>query len=142
MTIPTSIAASTTLAMLLAATSTQAQKPSATAAVPAPPAGANDVFANWDKDHNGILSREEFKSGWEQLQARMLVYKLRETFQTMDANKSGALEAPEYANLEMVRKAGAAAPPMSTFDANKNQSLDFKEYLGFVQAMVKPKPKQ
>jgi len=55
----------------------------------------------------------------------------------MDTNKDGVLEAAEYANLELVKKAGASAPAMSTFDTNKSQTLDFKEYVGFVKAMVK-----
>jgi len=75
-----------------------------------------------------------------QVQANLLIFKLRETFASMDTNKDGVLEAPEYANLELVRKAGASAPPMSTFDTNKSQTLDFKEYVGFIKAMVKTKP--
>lgn len=131
-------------AALVAANLTQAQpRPAApTSAGPAAPQpiGSDEVFARWDKDHSKSLSREEFKAGWDQIQANLLIRRLHETFVAMDTNKSGALEAPEYADLELVKKAGASAPPMSTFDSNKSQSLDFKEYMEFVKAMVKSKP--
>ncbi len=127
------------LAILVAAICVPAQTRAAAPATSAAPqqVGAAEIFARWDTDHNKNLSQQEFKAGWDQVQANMLVYKLHENFLAMDANKDGALEASEYANLELVRKAGASAPPMSTFDADKSQTLDFKEYLGFVKAMVK-----
>jgi hypothetical protein len=139
-------AAGSLIAALLVANMAQAQSQtpaaaSAPAASNAPqPVGANEIFARWDRDHSKTLSLAEFKAGWDQIQANLLVKRLHETFVAMDTNKDGTLEASEYANLELVRKAGASAPPMSTFDTNKSQTLDFKEYLGFVQAMVKSKP--
>ena len=123
------------IALLVAASSAQAQPASAPQ-----PVGANEVFARWDKDHNRTLSQDEFKAGWDQVQANLLVFKLRENFAAMDSNRNGVLEANEYANLELVKKAGASAPPMSAFDSNKSQGLDFKEYLAFVKSMMKPKP--
>jgi Ca2+-binding EF-hand superfamily protein len=122
-------------ALLAASSSIHAQPASAPQ-----PVGANEVFARWDKDHNKTLSQDEFKAGWDQVQANLLVFKLRENFSAMDSNRNGVLDATEYANLELVRKAGTAAPPMSAFDSNKSQGLDFKEYLAFIKAMMKPKP--
>ena len=141
---PKRIAVFAASVMVVIATAAQAQaNPAATAparsAAPQQVSSA-EVFARWDTDHNKSLSQQEFKAGWDQVQANMLVYKLHENFLAMDANKDGALEASEYANLELVRKAGASAPPMSSFDVDKSQTLDFKEYLGFVKAMVKSKP--
>jgi len=126
-------------AVLGATTLAQAQTRPASAAPASAsqPVGAAEVFARWDKDHNKTLSPEEFKAGWDEVQANLLVYKLHENFVAMDTNKDGVLEAAEYANLELVKKAGASAPAMSTFDTNKSQTLDFKEYVGFVKAMVK-----
>ena len=131
-----------TAAMLGATNLAKAQtRPTAPASAAASqPVGAAEVFARWDKDHNKTLSPEEFRAGWDQVQANLLVMKLRENFVAMDGNRNGVLEAAEYANLELVKKAGASAPPLSAFDSNKSQGLDFKEYLGFVRTMTKPKP--
>ena len=98
--------------------------------------GAEVTFDAWDKDHNGQLSREEFRAGWERAQqALQAEARLRQHFATVDANKSGALEPAEYASLELVKKAGKDAP-MSRFDANKDGKLQFGEYLRLVQALA------
>ena len=98
--------------------------------------GAEVTFDAWDKDHNGQLSREEFRAGWERAQQVLLaVVFLRLYFSTVEANKSGALEPAEYATLELVKKAGKDAP-MSRFDANKDGKLQFGEYLRLVQALA------
>ena len=98
--------------------------------------GAEVTFDAWDKDHNGQLSREEFRAGWERAQqALQAEARLRQHFSTVDANKSGALEPAEYATLELVKQAGQDAP-MSRFDANKDGKLQFGEYLRLVQALA------
>jgi len=105
------------------------------------PVGSDEIFARWDTDNSKSLSREEFRAGWLELQASMLLFKLHENFVAMDADKSGFLEVPEYANLELIKNAGASAPPLSAFDADKSHSLDFKEYVGMVKALTtKSKP--
>jgi Ca2+-binding EF-hand superfamily protein len=99
------------------------------------------VFAAWDSDKNGSLSRQEFKNGWLALrQMAEMQTRLHTQFNLVDSDKSGAIDAKEYANLELVKKAGPSAPPLSTFDANKNQRLEFAEYLNFVRQMTAPKP--
>jgi len=95
------------------------------------------VFSRWDKDADKTLSADEFKAGWQELQAAMALRKLHENFMAMDANRNGRLDAAEYANLELVRKAGTSAPSISAFDADKNQALDFREYVAMVQSMFK-----
>lgn len=104
------------------------------------PGGPEALFANWDKDHNKLLSLDEFKVGWQAAQAALVLRRLHENFIAMDTNKNGSLDAAEYANLELIKQAGKSAPPMSAFDSNKNQSLDFKEYVGMVSAMMKRRP--
>ena len=42
----------------------------------------------------------------------------------------------EYAHLELVRNAAAAAPSLATFDTDKNQCLNFQEYVGMVNTLV------
>lgn len=111
------------------------------AAAPAAPtqaqqAGPDALFNRLDKDKNKALSLDEFNAGLQQLQATMALRKLQGNFTAMDANKSGSLEAAEYANLDLVKRAGKSAPQMSAFDADKSQSLAFKEYVAMVQSMV------
>jgi Ca2+-binding EF-hand superfamily protein len=130
-------------AALLTMNAAQAQTTPA-AAKPAAPANQQAatpeaVFARWDKDKNNVLSFAEFKTGWQEVQAAMVLRQLRETFVAMDTNKSGAIEQSEYATLGLVKRAGASAPPMSTFDLDKNQKLDFNEYISMVKALAKPK---
>jgi len=114
-------------------------------ATPATPAGKpraatpDETFALWDKDKNKALSLEEFKAGYQQTQAQLAVRKLHQNFVAMDKNKSKALEQDEFANLELVKKAGAKAPQFSTFDADKNGKLEFKEYVSLIETMVRSK---
>jgi Ca2+-binding EF-hand superfamily protein len=120
---------------------------SAQSAAPAKPAAGtkphvatpDETFALWDKDKNKSLSLDEFKAGFQMAQTQQTVRKLHGNFTAMDKNKSGALEADEYANLELVKKAGSKAPMMSFYDTDKNGKLDFKEYLAMIEAMVKNK---
>jgi Ca2+-binding EF-hand superfamily protein len=107
-------------------------------ATPATQAGATTtLFADWDTNHDRMLSPAEFAAGWQRLQAGMALRRLHEQFVAMDTSKDGCLDATEYAHLELVRKAGASAPPLSAFDTKKNQCLDFKEYVNLVNDMVK-----
>lgn len=135
------------IAALLVATAAQAQattpaKTPATQATPAAPVDeADTLFARWDTDHNGVLSPEEFRVGWHQLQATAELHRLHEQFTAMDADKNGCLNAAEYARLELIRNAGKSAPPMAMFDTEKNQCLDFKEYVNVVDYMLKHEPK-
>jgi len=137
------------IAALLVANVVQAQsttttptKAPATHAAPAPPADeADTIFARWDTDHNGVLSPQEFRVGWHQLQAAEELRRLHEQFVAMDADKNGCLNAAEYAHLELIQRAGKSAPPMAMFDTEKNQCLDFKEYVNVVNFMLKQEHK-
>lgn len=101
------------------------------------PMGPEGLFQRWDTDKNGVLSQSEFKAGWTEVQTGMALRKLHENFVAMDVNKSGFLEAPEYANLELIKKAGKTAPLMSAFDADHNGKLEFKEYVSLVNTLLK-----
>jgi Ca2+-binding EF-hand superfamily protein len=100
-------------------------------------AASDAMFARWDKDANKVLSLDEFKAGWQGVQAAMALRKLHDNFVSMDANRNGSLDATEYATLELIRKAGGSAPSMLAFDADKNRALDFREYVALVQSMLK-----
>jgi Ca2+-binding EF-hand superfamily protein len=122
----------------------QAAKP-APSNPPAPPkaAGANgsgspeQLFGQWDTDKSGQLSRKEFTEGWERSREESLIGRLEAQFRSLDVDRNGVLDATEYANMPMMKRAGPAGPPMSAFDADKSGKMDFREYLSLVQAMIK-----
>ena len=126
-------------ATLTGAAFAQAGKPAAAPAAQNAPKAATPemVFDAWDKDKNKTLSVEEFKAGWTEIQMRQIISKLHANFVQMDANKSGALEANEFASLELIKKAGAKAPMMSAYDADRNGKMEFKEYVEMVSTMMK-----
>lgn len=140
-------AASTGLAALVLTGFALAQGPAAKKASTNPqsvPAQVDAVFAAWDVDRNGTLSLQEFHNGWTLLRrAGEMQERLRAQFRTIDANRNGGIDAGEYANLVLVKKAGNAAPLLSAFDANKDQRLEYPEYLEFVRHMAQsPQPQR
>jgi len=138
------VAAALVAAIAAAGTGVAMAQAAAKPAAPAAQAGQakatpETVFNAWDKDKNKSLSVDEFRAGWTEIQMRQTVAKLHQNFVQMDANKSGALEQAEFANLELVKKAGAKAPMLSAFDTDKNGKLEFKEYVELIGSMVKNK---
>lgn len=134
--------AATVIAAAIAATAAGAVL--AQAAPAAKPAaaqgqGPDEVFGRWDKDKNKVLSIEEFRAGFQEVERANMVRKLHQNFVAMDTNKSNALEQNEFANLELIKKAGAKAPLMSAFDTDKNGKLEFKEYVGMIGTMARNK---
>jgi Ca2+-binding EF-hand superfamily protein len=139
------LAAATLVATLAATGLAFAQAPAANgnaaAQAKAKQATPETIFNDWDKDKNKSLSIDEFRTGWaqitQQIQARQVVAKLHQNFTAMDKDKSGALDQNEFANLELIKKAGSKAPMMSAFDADKNGKLEFKEYVSLVETMMR-----
>ncbi len=125
------------MAQSRSATTTPMAKPAPVATPVKQADPATTLFADWDTNHDRMLSPAEFAAGWQQLQAGMALRRLHEQFVAMDTSKNGCLDATEYTHLELVRKAGASAPPMSMFDSDKKQCLDFKEYVNLVNYMMK-----
>jgi hypothetical protein len=119
-----------------------APKPAQPAAAPAAQqqAGPDAVFALWDKDKNGSLSKNEFAAGWTEMRTDMVMQRMHAEFERQDANKSGKLEANEFANLVIVQRLGKSAPAMSAFDANKNAGLEFPEYIEFIKTAMRQAP--
>lgn len=112
-------------------------KPAAPAPVKAEAKGADAAFAAWDVDHNGSLSPQEFRNGWEQVRrASQMEAQLRRQFVAVDSNKNGAIDPSEYSTLILIKNAGTSAPPLSTFDANKDGKLQLGEYLTLVQTLA------
>lgn len=104
------------------------------------PSQLDAAFSAWDTDRNGSLSLQEFKAGWIGLRrVGEMQRRLRAQFQVVDIDKSGAIDAGEYARLQLIKRLGKSAPPLSTYDANKNQRLEFPEYLNLVRQMTMPR---
>lgn len=94
------------------------------------------TFAAWDTNKDHLLSLAEFQAGWAALQkATVVEMRLRQQFRAVDTDGNGTLDATEYANLVLVKRAGTAAPPLSAFDASKDQRLQFAEYLDVVRKL-------
>lgn len=107
----------------------------------APSRGIESIFNALDTDKDKALSMQEFQAGYPGLaRAMALEMRLRGQFQALDANRSGALESAEYANLELVKRAGKAPPPLHAFDADKDQKLDFAEYLVALRQLSAAQP--
>lgn len=108
----------------------------AAAPTPAPAAAAGGqvdaLFARWDGNHDGHLSRDEFGRGWAVMQARV---QLQAQFARLDANHDGAIDLKEYANVVLAKQAGASAP-LSRFDSDRDQRLRFDEYVWLVEALA------
>ncbi len=146
--IPSLAAAAAGLAALFLAGAVGAQapatRPAAKAAAPnaqAVPAEIDAAFTAWDADRNGMLSLQEFRNGWIMLRrAGQAQARLRAQFDAIDANKNDAIDANEYSNLVLVKRAGKSAPLLAAFDANKNQRLEFPEYLAFIRRMEASQP--
>ena len=131
------------VASLLLFAGTAAAAHAAEVAAPAAKAhtAAPRLFDTLDVNTDQVLSRQEFQAGYVSVQrAIVLEVRLREQFQTVDANQSGAIEAGEYSNLALVKRAGKAAPVLATFDANNNQKLEFAEYLTVVHQLAASQP--
>jgi hypothetical protein len=62
--------------------------------------------------------------------------RLHQQFEAVDADGNDAIDAAEYGNLLLVKRAGKNAPSLSAFDANKDQRLQFPEYLALVRHMT------
>jgi len=129
----------------LAAPVAFAQQPAkAPAAAPAQatqgPAGPDAMFAAWDTNHDGSISKDEFRAGYAAARDTMAVQRLHVEFLRRDENHDGTLQADEYAKMMVVQRAGKNAPPMSAFDKDKNQSLDFPEYLEALKTLAQSQP--
>lgn len=98
--------------------------------------GIDKMFAALDKDNNKQLSYDEFKNGVvaERRQA-MLMQRLGQIFQEADKNGNKTLEQVEFNALPGVKAAKDPKPKFADYDKNKDQKMDFREYLEFVSKM-------
>jgi hypothetical protein len=112
----------------------------ATPSAPSADAMADAAFKAWDANRDGTLSPAEFRTGMTVLRRRTeastaLALRLRAQFDRIDADGNDAIDGGEYGHLLLVRKADKA-PALSTFDRNRDQRLDFAEYLVLVERLA------
>lgn len=124
-----------------AAVQASAMQPVATQPAATQPAAkqsaGEQAFAALDANKDKALSLAEFQVGYARMQqAIALELRLREQFLSVDSDRSGAIEPAEYDKLALVKRAGALAPTLSTFDGNTNRKLEFAEYVAAVRAMA------
>jgi hypothetical protein len=114
---------------------------SAASAKPRPSTRADAIFHALDTNKDGSLSPQEFQAGYADMQ-RLIVIEIRlhEQFRLVDADHSGSINAVEYANLALVKRAGTSAPAFSTFDTDKDGSLSFAEYLIAIRRLATLQP--
>lgn len=123
--------------LLFAGTSTAAHAAEVAAPAATAQAAAPRLFDTLDVNKDQALSREEFQSGYAGLQRLIAMQvRLREQFGTLDVNRSGAIDAGEYANLELIKSQGKAAPSLIAFDADHDQKLNFAEYATLVRKLT------
>ena len=105
--------------------------------------GIDKMFAALDKDNNKQLSYDEFKNGVvaERRQA-MLMQRLGQIFQEADKNGNKTLELVEFNALPGVKAAKDPKPKFADYDKNKDQKMDFREYIEFVSKMSEQAPKK
>ena len=137
----------TLLAGLVLAGGVSAQAKPAPAPAGKPPGpnleqGIDKMFAALDTDNNKQLSFDEFKRGVvaERRQA-MLLQQLGQLFKAGDKSGNGTLEAVEFNALPGVKAAKEPKPKFADFDLNKDQKLDFREYVQYVGRMSAPPKK-
>ena len=133
----------TSIAILLLSSGTATAAHAAPVGTPTGPAqvAAPSLFDALDTNKDLVLSRQEFQAGYVGLQRVIAMQvRLREHFGALDANHSGAIDASEYASVELIKRRGKAAPALSIFDANHDQQLDFAEYTTLVRKLTATKP--
>jgi Ca2+-binding EF-hand superfamily protein len=135
-------------AQTTAAKSTQAKPAVAPAKAAAPTKqidlaqGVDKMFADLDKDNNKQLSYEEFKNGVvNQRRQVLIIERLRENFKAADKNNNDTLEVTEFNALPGIQGMPAPKPAFATYDLNKDQKMDFREYVEFVGKMSAPPKK-
>lgn len=103
---------------------------------PQPNAQADAMFSAWDSNHDGTLSREEFRAGFGNAERTLIDRRLHAQFNALDANKDGYIDAGEYQKLALVKRAGTDAPALSQFDGNRDGKLNFAEYTDLVRHLA------
>lgn len=134
--LPRAAAIVTTAALSLIAAAAVAATPGNDVMPPGTLPRIEQTFAAWDGNHDRVLSLEEFRAGVRGSRVAMIEQRLHAQFNAVDNNRDGGIDADEYGSLLLVKRAGSVAPPLSTFDANNDKTLNFAEYADLVRALA------
>ena len=93
------------------------------------------IFADMDTEKNKQVSVVN------QRRQMFIIEKLRENFKASDKNGNGTLEIAEFNALPGLQNMPPPKPAFATFDLNKDQKMDFREYVEFVGKMSTPAKK-
>ncbi len=96
------------------------------------------AFDSLDKDRSGSISLQEFESSivnaGKAIRAKRhaaWLERIGAQFLSRDKNKDGFIDQPEYRELVVIKQLGKKAPPLSQYDASKDERLDRDEYVNF-----------
>jgi len=130
------------LAFTLFSGSVMSQAKPATQAKPAQgqdiETGIDQMFKAMDRDGNKQLSYAEFKAAVVNERKQMMVIeRLRSEFIQLDKNKNSTLDAAEFNAHPGLKSLPAPKPQLVEFDRNKDQKMEFGEYVNFIEQMSK-----
>lgn len=128
------------LALAVLAGGALAQAPAAKPAAN-PGENAEALFKLIDTNGDKMISLTEFKSSLEaQRQRNQALQRLQAQFKQMDKNKSGGLESAEFNELPLVKSGVKPVPTFAETDGNRDQKVDFREYVGAVSKYIQTHP--
>jgi hypothetical protein len=108
-----------------------APAPSNQAPAPAPES-VESIFKRMDKNHDNVLSLDEFRAAIDERNRAIILTKLEAQFHSMDTNKSGFLDPTEFYQLEIVKNGGKDAPTFAGTDTDKDHKINFREYVAAI----------
>ncbi len=101
-------------------------------------AGIDQMFKAIDRDGNKQLSYAEFKTAVvNERKQMMVVERLRAEFMQLDKNRNSSLDAAEFNAHPGLKAVPEPKPQLAQFDRNKDQKMEFGEYVGFIEEMSK-----
>ena len=127
------------IALLAAAPAYAQQKtPAQPAAQQQQGGGPDAVFAQWDTDKNGALSKDEFRVGWAAVRNEMLLQRLHMEWEQRDADKSGKMHAKnDISALDISAPAQRAGVPTMRFGLILSEVGEgFKRNLSMVVSVI------
>lgn len=85
-------------------------------------------FGKMDADRNKVLTRQEIERSQRAAGAAQAQNRLRARFAELDSDRNGQLSLAEFGRLLPAPAAPNAAPILSRFDSNRDNSVTLVEY--------------
>ena len=68
----------------------------------------------------------------------LIIEQLRNSFKSADKNGNSTLDAAEFSQLPGLKSMPAPKPAFADHDMNKDNKMDFREFVNFVSKMSAP----